>query len=704
MIINIYLENLTFQYPTWYILFCALLGLGVATALYFRDKTFKETNNRLSGILGLIRFLSVTLISMLLLSPLLKSLITETKKPVIVLAQDHSESILSDMSEQQVTAYQQSFQDLSKKLSENYEVKEYAFGETVREGIDFDFKDKVSNISEFLKTMYDLYSNQNLGAVVLATDGIYNQGSNPIYAGTKLTAPIYSIALGDTTAKKDLILKRVFHNKIAYLGDKFSIQVDIAAQNCTGTNTNLTVSKIVDGKSNRLKQIPIAINKNDFFNTQEIVLDANASGVQRYRISLNTVQGEVTTANNSKDIFIDVLDARQKILVVANSPHPDLTAIKQVISKNKNYEITTTYVNDVKVNVASYDFVIMHQLPSKTNAASAVMQTLYDKNIPRLYIVGSQSDLSQFSKVQPILDISGDGRNTNDVQASVSSVFGLFTISDELKNELPKFSPLLSPFGEFKDNANTHVLLYQKIGKIDTKYPLLLFGEQNNIKMGVLAAEGIWKWRLFDFLQHENHDLFEEILGKSIQYLALKEDKRKFRVSLDKNIFNENEAINFDAELYNQSYELINDPDATITVTNSGGKEFNFTFSKTANAYTLRDKIFPVGNYTFRGTVNNSGEQLVYNGKFSVQPIQLEIFETTADHGILKLLSEKYGGSLVYPNNLSAISSNLETNPIKPVVYQTSKTRSIINVRWIFFVLIGLLILEWFIRRYFGAY
>lgn len=698
------MEDLTFQYPTWYILFCAILGLSVATLLYFRDKTFKESSDSLKWILGVIRFLSVTLISMLLLSPLLKSLISETKKPVIVLAQDQSESVIANMDESQAQTYQQSFKDLSQKLSENYEVKEYAFGETVREGIDFQFNDKVSNISDFLKNVYDLYSNQNLGAVVLATDGIYNQGSNPIYAGTKLTAPIYSIALGDTTAKKDLILKRVFHNKIAYLGDKFSVQIDIAAKNCTGNNTNLTISKIVDGKSSSIKQIPISINKNDFFNTQEIILDANSSGVQRYRISVNPVAGEVTTANNSKDIFIDVLDARQKILIVANAPHPDLAAIKQTIAKNKNYEVTTSYISNLKANVASYDFVIMHQLPSKTNDASSVLSIMNNKSIPRMFIVGSQSDLSKFNQAQPILDISGDGRNTDDVQGTISPVFGLFTISDDVKNELPNFNPLLAPFGDFKDNANTHVLLYQRIGKIETKKPLLLFGEQNNIKTGVLAAEGIWKWRLFDFLQHENHDIFEEILGKSIQYLTLKEDKRKFRISLDKNIFSENEGINFDAELYNQSYELINDPDATITVTNSEGKDFNFTFSKSGKSYILRDKVFPVGNYKFRGTVNSAGEQLVYNGKFSVQPIQLESFETTADHGVLKLLSEKYGGSLVYPTNLASIGQTLTENPIKPVIYTTTKTRSVINLKWIFFTLLGLLILEWFIRRYFGAY
>jgi len=222
------------------------------------------------------------------------------------------------------------------------------------------------------------------------------------------------------------------------------VQIDIAAKNCVGNNTNLTISKIVDGASSRIKQIPIKINKNDFFNTQEIILDANSSGVQRYRISVNAVGGEVTTANNSKDIFIDVLDARQKILMVANAPHPDLAAIKQTISKNKNYEVTTTYISDMKVNVASYDFVIMHQLPSKTNNAEALLSTMNNKAIPRMYIVGSQTNLRKFTQVQPILDISGDGRNTDDVQATISPVFGLFTISDEVKNELPNFAPLLA--------------------------------------------------------------------------------------------------------------------------------------------------------------------------------------------------------------------------------------------------------------------
>ncbi|MEL7021938.1 MAG: hypothetical protein AAGK47_10030 [Bacteroidota bacterium] len=389
------MESLSFQYPTYYLFFCLLLGGIYAAFLYYRDDTFQETGGWLRALLGGLRFFVVATIATLLLSPLLKSLLTETKKPIVVLAQDVSESIVADMDSASLRKYESDFRQLTNQLSEQYDVKSYAFGSEIREGIDFEFADKVSNLSEMLDRLYDLYSNQNLGAVVLASDGIYNEGSNPVYAGTKLTAPIYTVAMGDTTPQRDVILKRVFHNKIAYLGDKFSIQVDVTAQNANATRTNLLVSKIEKGKATRLQQIPIQIDRNNFFTTQEIILDANSAGVQRYRIRLSPVAEEVTTANNGKDIFVDVLDARQKILLLANSPHPDLTAIKQAVSTNKNYELTVKYASDPNPNIKAYDFVILHQLPSAAHSLTSVLKILGETNKPRMFIVGQQTNLNR---------------------------------------------------------------------------------------------------------------------------------------------------------------------------------------------------------------------------------------------------------------------------------------------------------------------
>ncbi|MFM8489766.1 MAG: hypothetical protein ACKOCH_25805, partial [Bacteroidota bacterium] len=164
--------ELTFQYPAWFLIFCVLLGAGCAALLYYRDNTFREQPRMVPVIMAILRFLAVTLLAILLLSPLLKSLLVETKKPVVVLAQDVSESVATDLNGAALEAYKQQWQALKEGLSTDYEVHELAFGDEVREQSDFQFGDKVTNISELLRGIYDLYGGQNLGAVVVASDGV----------------------------------------------------------------------------------------------------------------------------------------------------------------------------------------------------------------------------------------------------------------------------------------------------------------------------------------------------------------------------------------------------------------------------------------------------------------------------------------------------------------------------------------------------
>lgn len=697
--------DLSFQYPAWFLIFCVLLGLGYALLLYYRDTTFKEQAPRLHLWLGILRFLAVTILSALLLSPLLKSYFTETKKPIVVLAQDQSESTATDLKGEILDKYKQDWTLLKDALSESYEVHEIAFGDQVREGVDFQFTDKVSNLSELMRGVYDLYGGQNFGALILASDGIYNEGSNPAYSDAPLSAPVYTVALGDTTPKRDLLLKRVFHNKIAYLGDRFTIQIDLAATNLAGQQSVITVSKSTDSGLKQLQSIPVSISSNDFFSTKEVILDADQAGVVSYVINVAALPGEAGTSNNRREIFIDVLDARQKILLLANSPHPDLSALKTTLEGNKNYQLFTHYINDPGLDVGKFDFVVLHNLPSNTNDLSGLLNTMNDKRIPRLFIAGMQTNYTALGKAQGLIGMQSNAAQSDEVQGRVSPQFAAFSLNPKVTEELPRFNPMTSAFGNFGATAQAQVLLYKRIGKVDTEQPLLAVGETNGIKTGVLLGEGLWRWRLFDFLQHQNHEIFDELIGKTVQYLSLKEDKRKFRITQDKNIFNENESVGFGAELYNDNYELTNDADVAMSIRNRDGKEFTYTFNKLGKAYTLNAGILPVGPYTFKASTNFNGQALVYEGKFSVQPIELELFETTANHSVLRQLSAKFGGETVLPAQIAGIADKIKANEtVKPVIYQTTQTNPLINLKWIFALLALLLAGEWFLRRYFGAY
>ena len=673
--------------------------------MYYRDTTFKEQSKKLNIWLGILRWTTVTVLSALLLSPLLKSLLTETKKPVIVLAQDLSESVGSELKDATLESYKQNWESLQNSLSDKYEVHTLGFGSQVREGVDFAFEDKVTNFSELLRGVYDLYGGQNLGAVVIASDGVYNEGSNPAYSDVALSAPVYTVALGDTTPKKDLLLKRVFHNKIAYLGDKFTVQIDVAANNCTGQQSVITVSKVSGDQVRQLQSIPVTINGSDFFTTKEVQIEADEAGVSEYRISLAAIPGEASTQNNRKDILIDVLDARQKILILANSPHPDVSALKGTMESNKNYQVSVAYINDPGTDVTKFDFVVLHNLPSFTNDISALVKKMDDARIPRLFVAGLQTNYYTLSQLQGLVAMQSDGRQSDEVQGNVSDKFAAFSLDAKIAEELPNYNPMTSAFGNFSATTQAQVLLYKRIGKVNTDQPLLAVGEVNGIKTGLLLGEGLWKWRLFDYLQHQNHDMFDELIGKTVQYLSVKEDKRKFRVNQDKNIYNENEPLTFGAELYNDNYELTNDPDVSMSIRNSEGKEFPYTFNKLGKAYSLNAGILPVGAYNYTANTNFNGQALSFDGKFRVQPIQLELFETTANHAVLRALSQKFGGEMLYPADMNSLAEKIAANKtVKPLIYESTTTNPLINLKWIFAILAFLLAAEWFVRRYFGAY
>lgn len=696
------MDQISFQYPAWYLLFCVLAALCYALLLYWRDQRFREVAPRLHVWLGLLRFLAVFLVTLLLLEPLIKSVVTEVKKPIVVVAQDVSESVAMALGSD-TAALRTDLEALRARLADRYEVATFSFGQAVRPGLDAPFADKATNLDALFRELYDRYAGQNLGAVIVATDGIYNRGANPLYTGRQLGAPLYAIALGDTVPDKDLLIKQVFFNKIVYLGDQFVVQVDVAAHHCDGERATLSVQQVEGGQARTLQQVPVRVQGGDFFTTVEVTLEARQAGVQRYRFSLSRLADEASTANNTRDIFVEVLDARQKILLLAHAPHPDLAAIRRALEQRKNYEVEVAFA-DQPIDMAAYDFVVLHQLPSRKYPIQGLLAQMDARKTPRLFIVGAQTDLARFNEAQSLLTIRGNGGQVNDVTAWVQPDFDLFTWDERLAAELKVWPPLQAPFGEY-GLGDAEVLLWQRIGKVDTQYPLWAFGEPGGVRTGVLAAEGLWRWRLFEYLQHQNHELTDGLLAKAVQYLSVKEDKRRFRVRVTKNIFDENERIVFDGELYNPSYELVNEPDVTLTVRDESGREYTWVMDKTEKAYRLDAGILPVGSYTFSARVQYSGEMLTATGRFSVQPVQLEAFATTADHALLRRLAEEYGGQLLYPDQIDEIPALLEqSGKVKPVAYASTRTRSLLHHKWLFFLILGLLSLEWFLRRYFGSY
>jgi hypothetical protein len=677
----------------WWALACLALGLLYAWLLYRQPLSL---NNTFRYSLFAVRAIVVSVIAFLLLAPMLRSVTLQPQKPLILILQDNSESIkLFQNSSEKISSLTTNLDQVKTNLGDNYEVHEFNFDRTLHYGLSDKFNGKQTNISAALKTLNDRYVNQNIGAIILATDGLYNQGSDPQYEAKNFKSTIYTIALGDTTPKRDLLIANVNYNKTAFLGNDFVIEVLAEAYQSKGETMRLSVTE--DGKLVATQNIPV--NSDAFQKLVPIKLNADKKGVRKFNINIAPISNELSIQNNSETIYVEVLDAKQKILLIYNGPNPDINVIKTDIEVNKNYEVKTVGITDLStIKPADYSLIILHQLTP--NNLGALQNFLAKSKIPVWYMLGSQSDLQAFNIAQTEVKISAGNTDLQEVFAQAVPEFSAFTLSDSSKQKINALPPLLAPFGSYTSSPVNQVLFKQKIGNITTTYPLLSFADGGGRRTGILTGEGLWRWQLDEYKNYGNHHAMEELLSQSVQYLTANANRQKFRVYTAKNVFDEGENVILNAELYNDALELTNTPDVKIDLKSTSGKNYSFLFTRSGQSYQLDAGILPVDEYTYTASTKLGTKTFTANGLLTVKALNLETRQSVANHQLLNNIAKQSGGQMLLPSQVSQLADLIKHNDnIKTIVYQDKHYGDIIDIKWIFAIILVLLSAEWFVRK-----
>ena len=689
--------ELILEYPVWYVFLCLLLGGALSYLLYRKTELSEAVPKWIIRLLASLRFLLLSFLAFLLLTPLLKSIIREVEKPIIVIATDNSESIKLGVDSVDLKAFDNKINATIKSLSEQFEIKELTFGDEVVRGISSTYHGQQTDINQLFEEVESRFANRNVGALIVATDGLYNKGRNPIYSTSKFNFPIYAVALGDTTEKKDIAIKNVSHNKLAFLGNQFPVEIDVSALQA---KTETVFVKILKN-GNTIFTEKINISQDKLHVSISTLLSAERVGLQRYSVQTTELENEVNLINNSYNFYVEVLEGRQKILLLTEAPHPDIAALKQAIQTNDNYDLEIKQLADFKGQLDEYNLLILNQLNTNTQRFTKKAE---EQNIPVFYLIGLNSNLKLFNNSQLGSSISGKSNQLSETQSHINQNFSLFKVNKEFSSLLKQLPPLSAPFGTYNVSASVNVLLYQKIGSVETENPTLYFGKNSTQKYGVLIGEGLWRWRLVNYSLENNHDLIGELIQKTIQYLSLKEDKKRFRVDYNNQV-SANESILMDAQLYNQAYEKINEPEVSIEIIDENENTFSYIFGKTNDEYRLNAGNLKVGKYTFKATTNLSGEVFTEKGEFVIKAVQLESINLKANHQLLNTIAVQTNGQLLYPNQVEDLVNIISNRKdIKPISYSHQKLSDLINLKWIFFVLLGLVSLEWFVRKRNGAY
>lgn len=682
-------------YPWWFLALCIVAGL-LATYILYAKKRTAFASALPYWLAACARFVAFSLVAFMLLSPILKINTSKTEKPVIFYIQDNSSSQKFAFKKIDSAAFRKNIEQELTNLQTDYEVKTFSFGTDLHDTANYKYTEKLSDISNALEKVMTTHENENVGAIILSTDGIYNKGNNPALTTPAFAGSLYTIGIGDTTTQKDAAIMRVYANKIVYLGDQFSIRTDVSSFAAAGSTMQLSV---YSHTANRVVSTQnITATSNRFSKNTETILDANSPGIHHYTISVSKLTDEQNITNNTQDIYVEVIDAKEKILIVCNSPHPDVNAIQQSITENKNYKIDVVTADRMNKNVRDYNLIILHNIPSANYNGNSLLEAAKNNHISVWYIAGTQTAVPLLNNAQSCVQVNANG-SLVDVLPSVNNSFNYYTLQNPATiNQMP---PLTSPAGTYKVGTQAQALMYQR----GTQNALWTLQQGSQERISVLIGEGLWRWRLYNYKQYKNYTIVDDYINKTIKYLSVKNDKRPFRATIQKSIFAESEPIIIDAELYNNSYELINSPDVTLQVVDTDNKKYTYTMNKNDQSYSLNIGTLSEGSYNYVATTSYNGQQYTSNGSFKVIAQNIEDMNTTADFGMLNQLAKNYHGEFLQAHQVGTLSEKIKANKhIKNILRTELKTKPFIDWKWIFGIILALLGLEWYLRKRNGSY
>ncbi|MEA5141594.1 vWA domain-containing protein [Arcicella rigui] len=687
-----------FQSSPWFIPLCLLVGGVYAFVLYQKNTHWTKSQNYL---LAAFRFVSVSVLSLLLLSFLIRQITQVTQKKTVVFAIDNSSS-LNIVGQKTLTELKNSLNDLKESLeNKEYQVDFATFDEQKPQDLNsIQFNKATSNLSQLLSGIKNTFEDQNLTDVVLVSDGIFNEGISP--ASENFNFVVNTVGLGDTIPKKDVAIKTVYANKIAYLGNKFPVQADISAFGFSGKTANVYLKqagKIID------KQV-LSFQQNDDFKSITFNATASQIGVQHLTVEVDFLNGEFTNRNNRQDVYVEVIDGKEKILLLALAPHPDVKALKSIIEKNENYEVDVKILTEnanPDVLSKNYNLLILHQLPDVEDTYENVYQPLIAKGIPTFLVLGNQSGVNQLNQWNQLVKINTDFGEIDKVTGVFNKNFKSLNFESNQLDIVSKFSPISVPFGEYTLLPNTEVVLYQKVGNTQTPNPLLAVGTGAK-KSAIFMGEGLWNWRLEEYQLTEKQVVVDDIITKVLQYISAKDDKRKLRVYPVRNLLSVGEKVVFETEIYNAIYEKLYDIPIKLEIKDEKGITKTFTYSTSPENTKFEISTLPAGVYRYKAVATVLGKTEQATGEFVIRDLQIENANLTADFDELRQLSKKTGGTFYKHNQFETLKQAILNHQVPDKIEATEDLKEMINLRWIFFLILTLLTAEWVIRKYLGGY
>ena len=634
----------TYFLPGWIV----VLGIGVVIGItvYVYLRIARPLHPRYRFLLILLRITAASILLGCLLAPVViekKDITPPTHLSILVDTSRSMQLVDASMSEMPISRLSQVNQLLFnvpgqflQTLQDRFEVHLYPFNTRLQQSVllaqednapppQFGAEGALTDIGGAIRAAASAWKGQQTAGIVLITDGAHNSGRFPLETITALEVPIYPIGVGSVEPPKDIQIQRVDYTPIAYTNHESVIRVNVVQTGYTGKTTQLSLWEV---ESKRLVDVVTLtfsshqeVNAVDASTKQmvELKLTPQAEGNFQYSVTLPTLDGELTEANNQKTFSMKVVKARLNVFYLEGRPRWDYTFLKRTLERDPDIEATCAILSSNRLKRLPVDSVLNRldgYYPQATPAPETPRfpETLAELSKYDVLILGDlgaehltetqQRAIVDFVEMQGKPVIFLPSRNMLGVNGLGNTELAQLLPIDIPKNgcriEDTEFTAQLTQSGAFHpmlqldDTQSTQtgqtagldgndLSLWRNMPALSRSFsgfrlrggatalmengkgmPILILQRAGLGKSLMIAAEGFWNWGfgVKTFKDTRYHAIYPRFWAQVLRWMATNTDDKNVYLTTDASTYAIGDTVKVTAYLYSETYQ----PQAGATV------------------------------------------------------------------------------------------------------------------------------------------
>ena len=694
------------------------LACAGAVGMYLVFLMYRANFRGANRYLLVIRAAALLLLIGLLMQPILALTLHTQRRPLIALLIDDSESM--QIADGDTARFEIANAVLDhpalKALGHRARVSQFRFSDALspmRDGEAPTWGGRATDLAGALDGVREQTMGEGLAAVVLVSDGGQNLGGRPERAAEEIGVPVIAIGIGDPVAPKDVGIASAVIDPMGYVGKPLALRVRAFSFGFDRVRERVRV--LFEGGEIAAKTIALT----DGEQTVDFEIAPQRAGRHAFSISIAAQAGERAEANNRVVVSTEVLESRVRILILAGSPSADLGYLRRVLQSDDNMEVEVlvralatgwaTEVQRAMKTLNDRDVVALINAPYDALAGMPEREIVsFVQRGGGLLVIGGDAAFddgyarSALADVLPVRVLAAPSafREGAFALAFPDSRHPILRVSDDPLTDREAWDalpPLLSYNRVGAAVSNATVLAHHPTERADgDPMPLLAIRRVEAGKTAMVGFQTFWRHGLMMWGDGKTDAVARAFWKNVTRWLVTRDDMSRIKLTTEKTAYRSGEAVVVHARVFDALLQPRSGARVRAQVADGSGMREVALRDLGNGRYAGNLGRFPQGDYEYRVAAGDLGTG---TGHFTVGRYSLEYETVRMRAEMLGDIATRSGGQYARPSGLAAALDSVVLAP-EPVV--THHRIGLWGQQWPLLALVGLLVIEWAVRRRLG--